>query len=184
MLRIYYTMKILMVFLIGLVLSMDSFSLAISLGTLKISHQKAFLYSLIVGIMHFIFPILGYLLSFWLNKFISINFDLLLLIILGIIGIELLNSLFSKEEESFDFSILGMLLCALSVSFDSFTIGLSFNTKIQSIILNSWIFFCLSSFFTYFGYLIGHLCQEKIGKLANIMGIMIIIILFILHLTK
>ncbi len=173
-----------MVFLVGLSLSMDTFSLSLSIGTFNISKKKIIIYSLIVGIMHFFLPLLGYILSLSIRKIVDIHFDKLLFFIFGFIGFEMLRDLFSKEEKEFSFTIIGMLLCALSVSIDSFTIGLCFNYAFDFVLISCLIFFLLSSFFTYLGFIIGSFCKQKVGFFANIMGIFIIFILMILQLFK
>ena len=79
-------MQILSILLIGIALSMDTFSLSLGIGTFNITNKQALKLSLIVGIMHFFMPILGMLLG---NKIIKI-FELQCDILLGIILIVLL----------------------------------------------------------------------------------------------
>ena len=66
-------MQLLSVFLIGIALSMDTFSLSLSLGTL-IDYKSIFKLSFIVGIMHFIMPFLGSLIGNKIIVFLEISF--------------------------------------------------------------------------------------------------------------
>ena len=55
--------SIIMLFTIGIALSMDTFSLSLSIGTLNIKSKKIILIAIIVGIMHFIMPLIGMLIG-------------------------------------------------------------------------------------------------------------------------
>ena len=57
-------MNIWFIILIGISLSMDTFSLALSMGTYEKKKKKIVIYSLIVGTFHFILPLLGNLIYF------------------------------------------------------------------------------------------------------------------------
>ena len=174
-------MNILMLLLLGLSLSMDTFSLAISLGTINISTIKSFIYSLIVGIMHFILPIIGFVISIMLKKAITINTNSLLFVVFLFIAIEMVIDIISKEEKKDHFKMIDMLICSLAVSIDSLTTGLLFES-IKELLIASSIFGLLSFSFTFIGLKIGKYCKYRFGKLANIIGLIIIIFLIILQL--
>ena len=44
---------------IGIALSMDTFSLSLSIGTLNLDNKKILTISSIIGIMHFLMPVMG-----------------------------------------------------------------------------------------------------------------------------
>ena len=48
--------ELLSILIIGIALSMDTFSLSLSVGTLKITNKKAVFLASIVGCMHFFMP--------------------------------------------------------------------------------------------------------------------------------
>lgn len=177
-------MNILLLFLIGISLSMDTFSLALSLGTYNIPKRKIFLFSSLVGIFHFIMPLLGIYLGSFLGSLLLVNPNKLLFIVFLFIAIEMLISLFSKEEKSFDLSFFSSLLLAFSVSIDSFTMGLVLDNITTSAVLPSFIFMLVSFVFTYVGLTIGKYSYEKLGTLSKIIGLIIIIILAITHFFK
>ena len=70
---------------IAIALSMDTFSLSLGIGTGNISKKRCLLFSIIVGIMHFIMPLIGNLIG---NKIVEI-FMLKSNFLLGIILIYL-----------------------------------------------------------------------------------------------
>ena len=53
-------MSIPVIFMLAVGLSMDAFSLSLIYGTLELSKKRCRQMSIIVGIFHFIMPILGY----------------------------------------------------------------------------------------------------------------------------
>ena len=72
-------MKLISIILIGIALSMDTFSLSLSVGMFDIDRKKCLKLAIIVGIMHFIMPILGTIIA--LCKIVYIPFILLVLLI-------------------------------------------------------------------------------------------------------
>ena len=173
-------MNILMIFLIGLSLSMDTFSLSLSLGTLNISKRRIVIYSLLVGVFHFFLPLLGYCLSSSLKSIITISGNRLLMIVFVFLAVSMLINLFSKEEKQYRFNIIDMFICALSVSIDSFTIGIGLIFSIKTVLLCCTIFFTLSLIFTILGFALGVICKHKFGKIANIIGLILIVLVMII----
>ena len=177
-------MNIFLLLLIGISLSMDTFSLSLSLGTFKISRHKCILFSVIVGIFHFFMPLLGNVLGNSIDRFIVINPNRLLFIIFLFIAIEMLLQLLSKEEKKYDFSFLNMIIYAFSVSIDSLSVGVGLKAIVSFPIIGSIIFSIVSFLFTLIGLFIGKYYSEKLGKFAQITGFLIILILSIIHLLK
>ena len=91
------------IFLIGIALSMDTFSLSLSLGTFNVTNKKALKLSFLVGIMHFIMPFLGMLIGGKLTQILELKSDILLGFILIIIAIEMLIDIIKGEEEKFNY---------------------------------------------------------------------------------
>ena len=84
---------ILSLFIIGISLSMDTFSVCLSIGTFNISKQKMIFFTLLVGLMHFFMPLIGTMLGNKIITYLNINVNFLLGIILIFIGIEMILSL-------------------------------------------------------------------------------------------
>lgn len=171
-------------FMIGVSLSMDTFSLSLSIGTYNISKKKIIFLSGLVGIMHFLMPLLGTILGYKITTFLNVNINFLLGIILIIIGIEMLIDLFKIEENFFELNFFNMVLLSLSVSFDSFSTGLGLNAITNDYFLSGLIFSMCASSLTLIGLLIGKYSSNKIGVFANILGIILLFILGLLHIFK
>lgn len=166
--------------LIGIALSMDTFSLSLSLGTF-ISNKKAFKLACIVGIFHFFMPILGMMIGSKLIQLFELQCDILLGIILIFISVQMLIDLIKSEEEEYHLTLIGMIFFALGVSIDSFSVGLGINAITENIILATSIFAFCSFSFTFGGVLLGGFAKKKIGVFANILGFLILFIMGILH---
>lgn len=174
-------MQILSILLIGIALSMDTFSLSLSLGTFNITNKQALKLSIIVGIMHFFMPILGMLLGEKLISLFELQCDFLLGVILLFIAIQMIIDLIKHEENSFKLNILGMFLFALGVSLDSFSVGLGIKAITENINLATSIFAICSFIFTFTGIMIGKFANKFIGTYASIFGVVILLILGIVH---
>jgi putative Mn2+ efflux pump MntP len=176
-------MQLISILLIGIALSMDTFSLSLGIGTFSISNKKALQLSLMVGIMHFCMPYIGMNIGNKLIDAFELKCDILLGIVLIFIAIEMLIDIIKHEENKFQLSFLGMFLFALGVSIDSFSIGLGMKAITDNIYLAMSIFAICSFSFTYVGILIGKYASKILGNFASVIGAIILIVLGIMHLV-
>lgn len=174
--------EIFSIILIGIALSMDTFSLSLGVGMFNTTNKKALKLALIVGIMHFLQPLLGMCLGEQLIKVFELKCDILLGIILIFIAIQMIIDILKHEEEKFNLSIWGMLLFAFGVSIDSFSVGLGIKAITSNIYLAMSIFSVCSFIFTYMGVVIGRQANKILGIYANIIGVVILFILGLVHL--
>ncbi len=174
--------EIISLILIGIGLSMDTFSISLSIGTLKISKKDINLISIIVGIFHFIMPLLGLIVGKNILELLNINPEYLLSIVLFILSIKLIKDYFNNQSIEIDLSILSIITLAFSVSIDSFTTGIALYTITNNILIATLIFSTLSFIFTYIGLNIGKYASNKIGKYATIIGILLLLFVSFLHL--
>ncbi len=170
------------IFLIGIALSMDTFSLSLGVGMFGITNKKALKLTLMVGAMHFIMPFLGMNLGDKLIKIFEIKYDILLGFVLIIIAIQMIIDIIRKEEEKFNLSLGGILLFAFGVSLDSFSLGLGLKAITTNIYLAMSVFAICSCVFTYLGILLGRVANKVLGVYANILGAIILFIMGIMHL--
>ena len=171
------------ILLIGIALSMDTFSLSLGVGMFGISNKKALKLAFIVGAMHFIMPFLGTILGSQLIKVFEIKYDILLGFILIIIALQMVVDIIRHEEEKFNFSFIGMLVFAFGVSLDSFSLGLGLKAITANIYLAMSVFAICSFIFTYLGIVVGRVANKILGIYANILGALILFVLGILHLV-
>lgn len=156
--------------LIAISLSMDAFSLSLVYGTLNIDKKNKIILSFIVGIYHFLMPLLGLSIGSFVAKY-------LVSIIFITIGLELILSN-TKEKEVVPLeNIISFLIFGLSVSIDSFTTGIGLNIINNNYLTVSTTFCLTSCLFTYFGLNIGDKLSQKYGKISTICGGIVLIIL-------
>lgn len=177
-------MKLLEVFLIAISLSMDAFSLALIYGTQQISKKGKIILSLIVGLYHFIMPLIGLSIGLYITNKIIINTNILVGIILSLIAIEMIISSFKDKEEKFLLSIAGYLLFGLSVSIDSLTTGIGLPIITNKYILSAGIFSITSLTFTYIGLNLGNILNKKYGKISTIFGGITLLIIGLIYIFK
>ena len=135
--------------------------------------------SLIVGIYHFIMPLIGLSFGTILNNINIISIDIIAAIILIYIGIDLIISN-SKKEDRLEVNRVGFLMFGLSVSIDSLTVGIGLKAITNNIILSPITFSITSAIFTYLGITLGNLIGDKLGSYSKIIGGIILIIIAIL----
>ena len=70
--------EILNILLIGVALSMDTFSLSLGVGTYNLEKRKSLQLAILVGIMHFIMPLLGNVVGEKIMHFFELNSNLFL----------------------------------------------------------------------------------------------------------
>ena len=168
--------------LIGLALSMDTFSLSLGMGMFNVSNRKALKLALIVGSMHFMMPFLGVILGDKLLQIFEIKYDILLGFILIIIALQMIIDIIRHEEEHFNLSLVGMLIFSFGVSLDSFSLGLGLKAITSNIYLAMFIFAICSATFTYLGIIGGRFANKLLGVYANIIGAVILFVFGLIHL--
>ena len=169
--------EIYIIILIAIALSMDTFSVALSLGTANIKIKKAIILSITVGIFHFIMPLIGMKIGKNILVLLPFDHEYFLGIIFLVLSMKMIYDLFIEKKESINLNILGIIVFSLTVSFDAFTTGLGLIAITNNILLSISIFMIISYLFTIFGILIGKYVNKKIGKLSSILGIIILIIM-------
>ena len=174
-------LKIITIFLIAVSLSMDAFSLALIYGTQGITKKDKLLLSLIVGVYHFIMPLIGVIIGNLITSKILINTNILVGIILSLIAVEMIISSFKETNNKFLLTFPSYLIFGLSVSIDSLTTGIGLSLITNKYVISSLIFAITSLSFTYLGVNIGDKLNQKYGKMSTIIGGTILLLLGILY---
>lgn len=177
-------MLLLNLILIAVGLSMDTFSLSLGYGIIindKLLIKKL---SLTVGIFHFIMPLVGNSIGESILKIIKISPQIVEPVVFLAIAIELVLSLFKKEELTEIKSFLSILAFSFAVSIDSFIVGIGLDGVTTNTSFSSLIFMIVSLIFTYVGLNTGKKIKSLIGNKAEILGIIILTLLSISSLLK
>jgi len=168
------------IFVIAVILGIDAFSVALSLGVYSCLPRQVFRTSLSFGFFQFIMPLIGYYLGVGIVQYIR-KFDHWIAFgILFAIGIKMLIDAFKKEEEKVSCDrTLGWTLIGLSIatSIDALAVGLSLGLAGTKIIFPSLIIGVVAALMTMAGMLIGKKCSEIFGKRMEAVGAIVLIIL-------
>ncbi len=174
-------MSFLIVLVIAVSLSMDAFSLSLAYGTLDLSKNNIKKLSIIVGVYHFVMPLLGLFVGNAILKFFPVSPNLIVTIVLCFIGLQMVIETFKNGEDMKIMSLSELLLFGLAVSIDSFSVGIGLNAINNNFLLCS-LLFSLSSFcFTYIGLILGKKVNQLIGKASTLIGGIVLIIIGIIY---
>lgn len=174
-------MNIITIVVIAVSLSMDAFSLSLAYGTLNLEKEYIKKLSTIVGLYHFMMPLIGLTIGNILIKILPLNTNIIVCIVLTLIGIEMIIDTFKKEEEIKIMSLKELLLFGLAVSLDSFSVGIGLNAITKNKVLAVSLFSISSFIFTYIGLILGKKINNLIGKISTILGGITLIIIGILY---
>ncbi|MDO4962935.1 MAG: manganese efflux pump [bacterium] len=170
-------MNIILIFFIAISLSMDAFSLSLAYGTNNILKKDINLLSVIVGIYHFVMPILGMLIGKFIECIIHFKSDYITLVIFAFIGFNMIIESFKNETDVKSLKLSEMILFGFAVSIDSFSVGIGINSISNNFLICSLIFSFTSFTFTYVGLILGNKLNKLIGKFATLIGGISLIIL-------
>lgn len=159
---------------------MDAFSVALAYGTNKLKLNKIITFSILIGIFHFIMPIVGSIIGVKIQTIIP-NINNLVGIVFLILAIQMFITR-NDSTEIKNTNIISILIVAFSVSIDSFTIGIGLGILKNNIIPPALIFSITSCLISFFGLIIGNKINEKLGKKSIYIGILILLIISLKYL--
>lgn len=169
-------MEIISLLLIGIGLSMDSFSLALCYGVLDLGSKKKKLLSIVVGIFHFFMPLFGMVLGNVVEHFIIFDIRYIVYTIFMVLGVEMFFSALKRETNYMLLNMIGLLLFSFTVSVDSFSAGIGIKFISSNYLLCSIIFSLTSAVFTYVGLIIGGIIGSKYKESSKLIGGLILIL--------
>lgn len=171
------------IFLIGIALSMDAFSIALSIGTTHLSKNRFILIPIVVSIMHFVMPLIGLFLGNQILSVININPKIIMTIILLYLAFLMYKDRNNDKVTKIN-SLLSIFLYALSVSLDSFSVGIGLKALTDKIIIPPIIFSLCAGTITYMGLILGKYSQKVWKEKASLIGIILLISISIVNICK
>lgn len=157
--------------LMAFALGMDAFSIGLGMGMYKLRLRQIFRIGLTIGIFHVIMPLLGMI----AGKFLSDQFGAFASYIggglLAVLGVQMVLASLKKDEESVITPTgLGLLIFALSVSLDSFSVGLTLGIYGAKTALVIICFGVAATIQTWLGLLLGRKVQSWFGNYGEALG--------------
>lgn len=187
-------MGVIEVILLGVTLSLDAFTVALTLGLCLNVYRKGIEYRfiLIVSIFHILMSMLGWYMAKKLFIFVNILNRWIAFGILLFIGIKMINEGLAKRHEESQIygcnylSIKNSITLAIALSMDAIMAGFSIGMKKITILEASQfinmvvaaLFFGVSAFvIPLIGFKIGGKVSKKVGDSVEIVGGIILIVL-------
>lgn len=163
---------------------MDAFVLALSYGIKNVRVKNVIITALTVGIFHFFMPLIGNGIGVKLFSYTIIKPRFVLFIVFLILSLDMFTHFFEKTPKIRPLNIIGTIIFAVSVSFDSFSVGIGINYIYDSVLLACLSFCIISAFFTVLGFWLGRRLSAKTGKYAFIIGSLTLFVYSLIVLTN
>lgn len=163
--------EIITLVIMGFALGMDAFSVGLGMGMFQLRLKQIFKIGITIGLFHVWMPLLGMV----AGRFLSEQFGAIAGYVGGalliLLGIQMFWSSFKEEETTLIRPIgKGLLFFALSVSLDSFSVGLTlgiFGAKTLAVLV---CFGITATILTWSGLLIGRKVQGWLGSYSEALG--------------
>ena len=163
--------EIVTLMLMAFALGMDAFSVGLGMGMYKLRLKKIFNIGITIGLFHVWMPLLGLI----AGKFLSDKFGTFATFIGGflliLLGVQMVWSTLKKSDEKVISPIgFGLLLFALSVNLDSFSVGLTLGIYGAKTIMVILCFGIMATIQTWAGLLLGRKMQGWVGSYSEALG--------------
>lgn len=175
-------MSFLDIFLIGVALSMDAFAVSVCKG---LSVKKAGVkHVLTVGVyfggFQTLMPMLGFLLGYKFESFITNIDHWIAFVLLAIIGGNMIREALGKDEddkENDDFSFRAMLPLAVATSIDALAVGISFAFLGVDIVTAALLIGATTFVLSGAGIFVGNIFGSKYKSKAELAGGIVLILI-------
>lgn len=175
-------MSIWVIFIIGVSLSMDAFSLSLAYGTLDLKEKDMDMLSIIVGIYHFLMPLFGVFIGAIVLKWFPIHPDVIVFVVLSFIGVQMVIESRKEQDCLKKLTKIEMLCFGFAVSIDSFSVGIGLKMLTSYYFLCAFLFAFTSFLFTFLGLHLGKKVHQRLGKISTVIGGVILIALGFIYL--
>ncbi len=169
-------MDLISVLLIGIGLSMDAFSVAVTDGIVlkKPKPLEAAKIALFFGAFQFLMPCVGFVLGSAFARYITTFDHWVAFILLGFIGGKMLfEAVFEKDEKEEiknPLSLGTLFVLAIATSIDALAVGVTFATVNTPVLWASTVIGIITFVISYAGVYIGSKCGNMLGNKAEIAG--------------
>ena len=175
-------MGFLELFLIGVGQSMDAFAVAIcqGLSMTRIKWGHALTVGLYFGGFQALMPMLGFLLGYKFESFITNIDHWIAFVLLAIIGGNMIREALGKDEddkENDDFSFRAMLPLAVATSIDALAVGISFAFLGVDIVTAALLIGATTFVLSGAGIFVGNIFGSKYKSKAELAGGIVLILI-------
>ncbi|WP_251551773.1 manganese efflux pump MntP family protein [Neobacillus muris] len=152
-------------------LGMDAFSVGLGMGMYKLRLKRIFVIGLSIGLFHVLMPLAGISAGKFLSEKFGSFASLIGGLLLILLGLQMIWSSFKSEEEKVITPVgFGLLIFALSVSLDSFSVGLTLGIYGTKTVLVLLCFGIAATTLTWAGLLLGKKVRGWMGVYSEALG--------------
>ncbi|KMJ59197.1 membrane protein [Bacillus sp. LL01] len=157
--------------LMAIALGMDAFSVGLGMGMIKLRLRQIFYIGITIGVFHIVMPLCGMAIGKMLSQEFGSIATLIGGLLLVMLGLQMMLSSFKKEEGPMISPVgAGLFIFALSVSLDSFSVGLSLGIYGARTLLTILLFGAVSMLLTWMGLIFGRKLQGWLGSYSEALG--------------
>ncbi|MEM2079474.1 MAG: manganese efflux pump MntP family protein [Nitrososphaerota archaeon] len=171
-------MDIITAFIVAVGLAMDCFSVSIASGMTESARiSTAFKVGISFGSFQAFMPLLGWLLGKSLIDVVSAFDHWLASGLLSFVGCKMIYEFFQKECKSMTLNFRNLLMLSIATSIDAFSVGIVIGLLTTSIIMPILVFGFVTFVFSFLGILIGEELKHIFGRVTQIVGGIILILI-------
>jgi len=172
-------MSFIVIILIAIGLSMDSFAVSISNGlTIKnLKLKQTILIATSLAVFQALMPLLGWYLGSNIEQYIKEIDHWVAFSLLSFIGIKMIyeSRMEQGDEEENSISFKTIIIQSIATSIDAFAVGISFAVLVSDIVLPIIIIGITTFVFSFVGLKIGKILGSKLGNSVELIGGVILI---------
>lgn len=160
------------ILIMAVALGLDAFSLGIGIGMRGIRLKHILNISLLIAFFHMLMPLIGLFAGRYVGSLLGQVTGLAAGGLLVLLGGHMIWNSFRKEEGKLvnHTTLLGMLLFALSVSIDSFSVGVSLGMFVNDVLLIVVSFGVIGGLMSIMGLTLGRQAASKLGEYGEMIG--------------
>ncbi|CAM3127986.1 manganese efflux pump MntP family protein [Sporolactobacillus spathodeae] len=160
------------IILMAMALGMDAFSVCMGMGMRRLRVDQIFNIGLLIGLFHILMPLLGMILGHFISSRFGNVASMVGGVLLVLIGMQMIFSV-AKNQENTGLSTatdMGIILFAMSVSIDSFSVGLSMGLFGARVLASVFLFGLVSMAMAWAGFIIGRRTRHFFGRYGEALG--------------
>jgi manganese efflux pump family protein len=163
--------ELLTLILMAFALGMDAFSVGLGMGMFRLTKRHIFKIGVTIGLFHVWMPLLGMAAGRFLSEQFGAIAGLLGGLLLILLGVQMIWSSFKEDETSLITPVgKGLFIFALSVSLDSFSVGLTLGIYGAQTALVLICFGVAAMVLTWIGLMVGRKVQGWLGTYSEALG--------------
>lgn len=165
------------ILIMAVALGLDAFSLGIGVGMRGIRLRHVLGISVMIAFFHMLMPLLGLFAGRYVGALLGQVTGPAAGGLLALLGIHMIWNSFQKEESQpvNHATLFGMLLFSLSVSIDSFSVGVSLGMFVNDALLIVATFGAVGGLMSIMGLMLGREAGSRLGEFGEMAGGMILL---------